>query len=97
MPDIKQKQRTPIKNINKKIVYAERIKDHAVNVKNRTKDFINQISTKLNGVFDTALFPVLSSIQDEPEKLTIVPFKSVLNEQNSFINVIINMEDIWRI
>ena len=42
MPDIKQKQRTPIKNINKKIVYAERIKDHAVNVKNRTKDFINQ-------------------------------------------------------
>ena len=42
MPDIKQKQRTPIKNINKKIVYAERIKDHAVNVKNRTNDFINQ-------------------------------------------------------
>ena len=28
MPDIKQKQRTPIKNINKKIVYSERIKDH---------------------------------------------------------------------
>ena len=27
--------------------------------------------------------------EDEPEKLTIVPFKSVLNEQNSFINVII--------
>ena len=42
MPDIKQKQRTPIKNINKKVVYAERIKDHAVNVKNRTNDFINQ-------------------------------------------------------
>ena len=42
MPDIKQKPRTPIKNINKKIVYAERIKDHAVNVKNRTNDFINQ-------------------------------------------------------
>ena len=38
MPDIKQKQRTPIKNINKKVVYAERIKDHAVNVKNRTND-----------------------------------------------------------
>ena len=28
--------------------------------------------------------------EDEPEKLIIVPFKSVLNEQNSFINVIIN-------
>ena len=43
MPDIKQKQRTPIKNINKKIVYSERIKDYAVNVKNRTNDFINSI------------------------------------------------------
>ena len=41
MPDIKQKQRTPIKNINKKVVYAERIKDHAVNVKNRTDDFVS--------------------------------------------------------
>ena len=27
--------------------------------------------------------------EDEPEKLIIVPFKSVLNEQNSFLNVII--------
>ena len=41
MPDIKQKQRTPIKNINKKVVYAERIKDHAVNVKNRADDFVS--------------------------------------------------------
>ena len=41
MPDIKQKQRTPVKNINKSIVYTERIKDHAVNVKNRTNDFTN--------------------------------------------------------
>lgn len=31
---------------------------------NRPKEFINQISTKLNGIFDTALFPVLSDIQD---------------------------------
>ena len=28
--------------------------------------------------------------EDEPDKLIIVPFKSVLNEQNSFLNVIIN-------
>ena len=28
--------------------------------------------------------------EDEPDKLVIVPFKSVLNEQNSFINVIIS-------
>lgn len=36
---------------------------------NRPKDFINQISTKLNGIFDTALFPVLSGIQDDKEKI----------------------------
>lgn len=36
---------------------------------NRPKDFINQISSKLNGIFDTALFPVLSGIQDDHEKI----------------------------
>ena len=41
MPDIKQKQRTPIKNINKKVVYAERIKENAVNDKNRTDNFVS--------------------------------------------------------
>lgn len=41
----------------------------ALGAYNRPKDFIEQISGKLNGIFDTALFPVLSSIQDEPEKL----------------------------
>ena len=32
----------------------------------------------------------LTDDEDEPDKLDIVPFKSTLNEQNSFINVIIN-------
>lgn len=36
---------------------------------NRPKEFIEQVSGKLNGIFDSALFPVLSSIQDEKEKL----------------------------
>lgn len=31
---------------------------------NRPKDFINQITNKTGGIFDTALFPVLSQIQD---------------------------------
>ena len=31
---------------------------------NRPKDFILQISSKIAGIFDTALFPVLSQIQD---------------------------------
>lgn len=37
---------------------------NALGAYNRPKDFINTISIKLNGIFDTALFPVLSGIQD---------------------------------
>ena len=36
---------------------------------NRPKEFIIQISSKLNGIFDTALFPVLSDIQDNDIKI----------------------------
>ena len=37
----------------------------ALGAYNRPKDFVEQISSKLNGIFDTALFPVLSGIQDD--------------------------------
>ena len=36
---------------------------------NRPKEFINQVSSKLNGIFDTALFPVLSGIQDNKRSM----------------------------
>lgn len=36
---------------------------------NRPKDFVEQITNKLNGIFDTALFPVLSGIQDNSNAL----------------------------
>lgn len=36
----------------------------ALGAYNRPKEFIEHMSTKLNSIFDTALFPVLSSIQD---------------------------------
>ena len=39
---------------------------------------------------EQTLETVLTDDEDEPDKLDIVPFKSSLNEQNSFINVIIN-------
>lgn len=32
---------------------------------NRPKEFITQISSKFNGIFDSALFPVLSGVQDD--------------------------------
>ena len=41
----------------------------ALGAYNRPKDFVEQISTKLNGIFDTALFPVLSGIQDNQKAL----------------------------
>lgn len=45
----------------------------ALGAYNRPKEFVLQIGTRLNGIFDTALFPVLSSLQD-----------NILSLQNAF-------------
>ena len=50
---------------------------------NRPKEFILQVSSKLNGIFDQALFPVLSSLQDEKEKLKAA-FDNALYLMNVF-------------
>ena len=73
----------------------------ALGAYNRPKDFINQISTKLNGIFDTAMFPVLSSLQDEPHKLQSA-FRKSLYILNLFavlltLSFVINSELIVRI
>lgn len=54
----------------------------ALGAYNRPKDFINQISSKLNGIFDSALFPVLSSLQDEKAKLA-----RALKQSLSLLNI----------
>lgn len=36
---------------------------------NRPNGFISQISSQLNGIFDSALFPVLSEVQDNPDTI----------------------------
>lgn len=41
----------------------------ALGAYNRPKDFVEQMSSKLNGIFDSALFPVLSSLQDNKAAL----------------------------
>lgn len=41
----------------------------ALGAYNRPKDFVEQISSKINGIFDTALFPVLSGLQDDKAAL----------------------------
>lgn len=79
MPDIKQKHRTPIKNINKNIVYAEKIKDNAVNIKNRTNDFINQ--NEENNPTDNATQNIIDT-----EKGVTTKVGEKLNEVFSHIN-----------
>ena len=56
---------------------------------NRPKDFINNISSKINGIFDTVLFPVLSNIQDESIRLANAFKKSfyLLNLFSLFIGI----------
>ena len=42
----------------------------ALGAYNRPKDFVEQMSSKLNGIFDSALFPVLSSMQENKQALS---------------------------
>ena len=53
----------------------------------RPKEFIDHISAKINGIFDTALFPVLSTIQDDTRKLQSSLSRSVyyLNLFSTFL------------
>ena len=54
----------------------------ALGAYNRPKEFILQIGTRINGIFDTALFPVLSSIQDNLESL-----RNAFNRSQYFMNI----------
>lgn len=55
----------------------------ALGAYNRPKEFINQISSNLNNIFDTTLFPILSKIQDDKSKL-IDAYKTSLYYMNAF-------------
>lgn len=52
-----------------RLLMSRFISVEALGAYNRPKDFVLQIGTRINGIFDTALFPVLSSIQDNLESL----------------------------
>jgi PST family polysaccharide transporter len=43
----------------------------------RPKDFVHTFSTKINGIFDTALFPILSSIQNDDKAMRKAYTKSL--------------------
>lgn len=73
----------------------------ALGAYNRPKEFVNNISTRLNGIFDTALFPVLSSIQDNRKKI-VAAFRRSFYYMNIFallltMGFVFNSELIIRI
>lgn len=51
---------------------------------NRPAGFITTITTKFNGVFDTVLFPILSQIQDERQKIKEVTQRTVVLLNNLY-------------
>lgn len=56
---------------------------NALGAYSRPKSFINQTSAKFNGIFDTAMFPVLSSIQDDKKKIV-----AAFNRSFYYMNII---------
>lgn len=52
-----------------KLLMSQLLSVAALGSYNRPKEFISQISSKLNGIFDSALFPVLSTVQDNKQSL----------------------------
>lgn len=84
-----------------KLLMSRLLSVEALGSYNRPKEFINTISSKLNGIFDTALFPVLSDIQDNIQSIQRA-FKTSLYLMNLFSTMlslafIFNAELIMRI
>ena len=60
-----------------KIIVARLLSVSIVGAINRPNGFISTISTKINGIFDTILFPILSSIQDNKSAVKAAFEKSI--------------------
>ncbi len=66
-----------------KLLMPKLLSVNALGAYNRPKDFVEQISAKLNGIFDTTLFPILSGIQDNRVALNSA-FRRSLSLMNTF-------------
>lgn len=66
-----------------KLLMPRLLSVNALGAYNRPKDFIEQISAKLNGIFDTTLFPILSGIQDNLSALNSA-FRRSMSLMNTF-------------
>ena len=66
-----------------KLLMPRLLSVNALGAYNRPKDFVEQISSKLNSIFDTALFPILSEIQDNRSALNSA-FRRSMSLMNTF-------------
>ena len=65
-----------------KLLMTKYLSPSSLGAYNRPKEFITNITTKLNSIFDSVLFPVLSGIQDEKKKL-----KSAFEYSYYYLNI----------
>ena len=74
-----------IRNITEqmdKLIVARLLSVTTVGEINRPNGFVNTISSKINSIFDTILFPILSSVQDNKDSL-----KSAFEKSTSLVIV----------
>ena len=60
-----------------KLLMSKWLSVEALGAYNRPAGFTNTISTKINGIFDTVLFPMLSDLQDNKDAVVRTFYKSV--------------------
>ena len=65
-----------------KLMMSRLLSVSALGSDNRPKEFISRVSSQLNGIFDTALFPVLSGIQDNQKSL-----QNAFNRSQYYLNL----------
>lgn len=60
-----------------KLVLSKWLSVEALGAYNRPAGFVNTISTKINGIFDSVLFPMLSELQDNKDKVQAIFIRAV--------------------
>lgn len=66
-----------ISNQLDKLVLSKWLSVEALGAYNRPAGFISSINTKIHSIFDTVLFPMLSDIQDDKNRVTNVFYRAV--------------------
>ena len=61
-----------------KLLLSKLLSVEALGAYNRPSGFVSTISTKINSIFDTVLFPMLSSIQDEHNRIIDVYYRAIV-------------------